>query len=242
MEMTIKQLASELGVSKPTVRSVIAELGFQEKLRKVGNRYMLSDMQISEIKLKISNKSENEVQPKTEKTEKSESEIQPKTEKTEKSESEVQPKSEKTEKSESEIQPKSEKTEKSESEVQPKTEKTEKSESEIQSKSEKTENNIFMEQLLILNKQLVAKDEQITMLQVQLAVKDRQINLLQEQIGQLTAAMENLTTALSAEQALHAGTIQKQLSEHSVMEHPNDVEQPRQKQSLFSRLFGRKEK
>ena len=214
MEMTIKQLASELGVSKPTVRSVIAELGFQEKLRKVGNRYMLSDMQISEIKLKISNKSENEVQPKTEKTEKSESEIQPKTEK----------------------------TEKSESKVQPKTEKTEKSESEIQSKSEKTENNIFMEQLLILNKQLVAKDEQITMLQVQLAVKDRQINLLQEQIGQLTAAMENLTTALSAEQALHAGTIQKQLSEHSVMEHPNDVEQPRQKQSLFSRLFGRKEK
>ena len=228
MEMTIKQLASELGVSKPTVRSVIAELGFQEKLRKVGNRYMLSDMQISEIKLKISNKSENEVQPKTEKTEKSESEIQPKTEK--------------TEKSESEIQPKSEKTEKSESEVQPKTEKTEKSESEIQSKSEKTENNIFMEQLLILNKQLVAKDEQITMLQAQLAVKDRRINLLQEQIGQLTAAMENLTTALSAEQALHAGTIQKQLSEHSVMEHPNDVEQPRQKQSLFSRLFGRKEK
>ena len=228
MEMTIKQLASELGVSKPTVRSVIAELGFQEKLRKVGNRYMLSDMQISEIKLKISNKSENEVQPKTEKTEKTESE--------------VQPKSEKTEKSESEIQSKSEKTEKSESEVQPKSEKTEKSESEIQSKSEKTENNIFMEQLLILNKQLVAKDEQITMLQAQLAVKDRQINLLQEQIGQLTAAMENLTTALSAEQALHAGTIQKQLSEHSVMEHPNDVEQPRQKQSLFSRLFGRKEK
>ena len=64
MEMTIKQLASELGVSKPTVRSVIAELGFQGKLRKVGNRYMLSDMQISEIKLKMSNKSENEVQPK----------------------------------------------------------------------------------------------------------------------------------------------------------------------------------
>ena len=131
MEMTIKQLASELGVSKPTVRSVIAELGFQEKLRKVGNRYMLSDMQISEIKLKISNKSENEVQPKTEKTEKSESEIQPKTEK---SESKVQPKTEKTEKSESEIQSKSEKTEKSESEVQPKTEKTEKSESEDRKK------------------------------------------------------------------------------------------------------------
>ena len=196
MEMTIKQLASELGVSKPTVRSVIAELGFQEKLRKVGNRYMLSDMQISEIKLKMSNRSESEVQPKSEKTEKSESEVQLKSEKTEKSESEVQP---------------------------------------------KTENNIFMEQLLILNKQLAVKDEQITMLQDQFAVKDRQINLLQEQISQLTAAMENLTASLNAEQALHAGTIQKQLTEHSVMDQPSDVDQSKQRQGFFSRLFGRKE-
>ena len=194
MEMTIKQLASELGVSKPTVRSVIAELGFQGKLRKVGNRYMLSDMQISEIKLKMSNRSESEVQPKSEKTEKSESEVQLKSEKTEKSESEVQP---------------------------------------------KTENNIFMEQLLILNKQLAVKDEQITMLQDQLAVKDRQINLLQEQISQLTAAMENLTASLNAEQALHAGTIQKQLTEHSVMDQPSDVDQSKQRQGFFSRLFGR---
>ena len=197
MEMTIKQLASELGVSKPTVRSVIAELGFQGKLRKVGNRYMLSDMQISEIKSKMSNKSENEVHSELEKTEKSKNEIQPKSEKTEKSESEVQ------------------------------------------LKSEKTENNIFIEQLL--NKQLAVKDEQITMYQAQLAVKDRQINLLQEQISQLTAAMENLTASLNAEQALHAGTIQKQLAEHSVMDQPSDVEQPKQKQGLFSRLFGRKE-
>ena len=194
MEMTIKQLASELGVSKPTVRSVIAELGFQGKLRKVGNRYMLSDMQISEIKLKMSNRSESEVQPKSEKTEKSESEVQLKSEKTEKSESEVQLKS---------------------------------------------ENNIFMEQLLILNKQLAVKDEQITMLQDQFAVKDRQINLLQEQISQLTAAMENLTASLNAEQALHAGTIQKQLTEHSVMDQPSDVDQSKQRQGFFSRLFGR---
>ena len=159
MEMTIKQLASELGVSKPTVRSVITELGFHDKLRKVGNRYMLSDMQISEIKLKMSNK------------------------------------------------------------------------------SEKTENNIFIEQLL--NKQLDVKDEQITMLQDQLTIKDKQINLLQEQISQLTAAMENLTASLNAEQALHAGTIQKQLTEHSVMDQPFDEEQPKQRQGFFSRLFGK---
>ena len=195
MEMTIKQLASELGVSKPTVRSVIAELGFHDKLRKVGNRYMLSDMQISEIKSKMSNKSENEVHSELEKTEKSKNEIQPKSEKTEKSESEVQ------------------------------------------LKSEKTENNIFIEQLL--NKQLAVKDEQITMFQAQLAVKDRQINLLQDQISQLTAAMENLTASLNAEQALHAGTIQKQLAEHSVMDQPSDAEQSRQKQGFFAKLFGR---
>ena len=181
MEMTIKQLASELGVSKPTVRSVITELGFHDKLRKVGNRYMLSDMQISEIKLKMSNKSENEVQLELEKTEKSKNEIQP--------------------------------------------------------KSEKTENNIFIEQLL--NKQLDVKDEQITMLQDQLTIKDKQINLLQEQISQLTAAMENLTASLNAEQALHAGTIQKQLTEHSVMDQPFDEEQPKQRQGFFSRLFGK---
>ena len=142
-------------------------------------------------------------------------------------------------KSENEVHSELEKTEKSKNEIQPKSEKTEKSESEVQLKSEKTENNIFIEQLL--NKQLAVKDEQITMFQAQLAVKDRQINLLQEQISQLTAAMENLTASLNAEQALHAGTIQKQLAEHSVMDQPSDVEQPKQKQGLFSRLFGRKE-
>ena len=78
-------------------------------------------------------------------------------------------------------------------------------------------------------------------LREQLVIKDNQIRLLQEQIGQLTNAMENLTTAFNAEQALHAGTIQKQLTEHSVMDQPSDVEQPKQKQGLFSRLFGRKE-
>ena len=83
--------------------------------------------------------------------------------------------------------------------------------------------------------------EQLAVLNNQLAIKDNQIHLLQEQIGQLTNAMENLTTALNAEQALHAGTIQKQLTEHSAMDHLSDVEQPKQKQGLFSRLFGRKE-
>lgn len=67
MEMTIKQLANELGVSKPTIRNAVSELGLQGKLCKIGNRYMLSDDQIMKIKLQISEKSKNEVSPKSEK-------------------------------------------------------------------------------------------------------------------------------------------------------------------------------
>ena len=47
MEMTIKQLAVELGVSKTTISKVISQLGFQNTLRKVGNKYILSETQIS---------------------------------------------------------------------------------------------------------------------------------------------------------------------------------------------------
>ena len=194
--MTIKQLANELGVSKPTIRNAVSELGLQGKLCKIGNRYMLSDDQIMKIKLQISEKSKNEVSPKSEKTEKSESEVSPKSEKTEKSESEVSPKSKKTEKS---------------------------------------ENDIWREQLAV-------KDGQIKLLQEQLIVKDCQINLLQEQISQLTSAMESMATALTASQALHAGTIQKQLTDHSeTVDQLSDCQkQLNQKQGLFSKLFGRK--
>ena len=195
MEMTLKQLANELGVSKPTIRNAVSELGLQGKLCKIGNRYMLSDDQIMKIKLQISEKSKNEVSPKSEKMEKSESEVLPKSEKTEKSESEVSPKSKKTEKS---------------------------------------ENDIWREQLAV-------KDGQIKLLQEQLIVKDRQINLLQEQISQLTSAMESMATALTASQALHAGTIQKQLTEHSdSIGQLSNQEQLEQKQNFFSKLFNRK--
>ena len=54
MEMTIKQLAGELNVSKSTVSRAIVQLGFQNKLRRAGNKYLLSEMQISLIKQQIS--------------------------------------------------------------------------------------------------------------------------------------------------------------------------------------------
>ncbi len=95
---------------------------------------------------------------------------------------------------------------------------------------------------------MTIKDEQIRLLQEQLIAQGKHIQLLQEQllakdnqIGQITVAMENMTTALTAAQALHAGTIQKQLTEYSVMEQSSDeLEQPKQKQSFFSKLFGKK--
>ena len=96
MEMTIKQLADELGVSKPTIRNIVSELGIQSKLRKVGNRYMLSDAQITQVKLQIL---KDGVLSESEKTEKSESEVLSESEKTEKSESEMLSESEKTENS-----------------------------------------------------------------------------------------------------------------------------------------------
>ena len=213
MEMTIKQLADELGVSKPTIRNIVSELGIQSKLRKVGNRYMLSDAQITQVKLQIL---KDGVLSESKKTEKSESGVLSESEKTEKSESGVLSESKKTEKSESGVLSESKKTEKS-------------------------ENSIVREQLSILSQQLTVKDNQIQVLQDQLIVKNSQIQILQEQIRQLTAAMDSMATALTGAQALHAGTIQKQLTGYNDrVEHSSDPEPQKQKQGFFSRLFGKK--
>ena len=190
MEMTIKQLANELGVCKQTVNNAILQLNLQDTLHKVGNKYLLSETQILQIKSQIKT---------------------PKTSKSTKSTNENEDNEEKTQETTTFFE-KSTKT--------PKTSK---------STNEKEKSTISFLEL------------QNEILREQLVIKDNQIRLLQEQIGQITNAMENLTTALNAEQALHAGTIQRQLSEHSVMDQPSDVEQPKQKQGLFSRLFGRKE-
>lgn len=45
MEMTIKQLAIQLGVSKTTISKAISALGLQGELKRSGNKYLLSDMQ-----------------------------------------------------------------------------------------------------------------------------------------------------------------------------------------------------
>ena len=156
MEMTIKQLADELGVSKTTISKVVSGLGFNGKLHKEEEKSQISQtLQTNE-------------------------------------------------------------------------------EEKIQISLLEKQNAILQEQLSILNKQLWVKDEQIKLLQEQLIAKD-------VQIGQVTTAMESMATALTAAQALHAGTIQKQLTDHSeIADSTSDYqEQPKQKQSFFSRLFSK---
>ena len=195
MEMTIKQLADELGVSKTTISKAVLVLGFNGKLHKVGNRYMLSEMQILQIKSKISQFSLNDEKKKTQ--------ISPTLQTDEEKKLQISPT----------LQTDEEK---------------------MQISLLKQQNAILQQQLSVLSKQLSVKDEQIKLLQEQLIAKD-------EQIGQITSAMESMATALAAEQALHAGTIQKQLTEHSLMDQPSDEEQSKRKQGIFSKLFGKKE-
>lgn len=60
MDITIKELADELGVSKPTISKAIDTLGIQTELRKVGNRFMLSETQVAAVKSQITQNSETE--------------------------------------------------------------------------------------------------------------------------------------------------------------------------------------
>ena len=201
MEMTIKQLAGELNVSKSTVSRAIVQLGFQNKLRRSGNKYLLSETQISLIKQQISKNA-------IEKTLQEEAESHHTTEKT--------------------LQGKAESHHAAEKSLQGEAESLHTTKKTLQ-EEDKTVNVFFQEQLSILNEQL--------------SIKDHQIQILQEQISQLTTAMESMATALTAAQALHAGTIQKQLTQKNITieeADPEESEQQKKKKGFFSRIFGSK--
>ena len=76
----------------------------------------------------------------------------------------------------------------------------------------------------------------IAVLREQLAVKDSQIAAQQEQIKTLTQSLHDTTAALTAAQALHAGTIQQQLTEQQA----SSEGQPEPEQrSIWQRIFKR---
>ena len=214
MEMTIKQLADELAVSKSTIGRAIVQLGFQDQLCKIGNKYMLSETQILQIKLQLSKDEE-------------EKSLQANSKTLHEEEKSLQANSKTLHEEEKSLQANSKTLHEEEKSLQANSKTLHGEEKSLQANQE-MQKAILQEQLSILNKQL--------------AIKDHQIQILQEQIGQLTVTMESMATALNAAQALHAGTIQKQLTEHSdSMEQMPDQEQPKQKKGIFSRLFGRKE-
>lgn len=223
--LSVKQLADEIGTNKLTIHRAINKLGLQGKLHKAGNRYMLSESQAKQIKSIVSGEIVSDVSENVSIVS-NVSEIVSSVPENVSNVSEIVSSVPKNVSNVSE---------------------THEMQSKHIEKTDKTYQPNQDLQLSILDRQLTVKDNQIQMLQEQLIEKDNQIKLLQEQliakdnqIGQITAAMESMATALTAEQALHAGTIQKQLADHSVKEEI-ETEQPKQKQSFFSRIFGKRE-
>ena len=79
----------------------------------------------------------------------------------------------------------------------------------------------------------------IDTLQGQLEVKDRQLEQQAQTITRLTDALAAAQQTAAVAQALHAGTIQKQLLAGEVGAIQKETEQG-EKRGLFSRIFGRK--
>jgi DNA-binding GntR family transcriptional regulator len=177
MEMTIKQLANQLGVSKTTISKAIFALGLQGELKRSGNKYLLSEVQIESVKTQIANQKSQTAGQKS------------------------------------------------------------------QTENQNALIEVLQKQLTLLNGQLNIKDDQIRTHQEQIRLLQEQIVSKDKQIEQITVAMENITAALTASQALHAGTIQQQLTEQNSSREntaPDDPEQPKQKQGFFSKFFGKK--
>ena len=202
MGKTIKQVAAELNVSKPTVAKAIEQCGLSDALTRVGNRFELSDEQVETIKSQISPICDS---PKTQ----TESEI-------------IQ-----NLQSDDVL------------ETQKPQEKAEKS----QAESQIPQNSIIE----LLHGQLEALQQQLTVKDEQLAAKDKQLADLTAALLSAQEQHKALTDALTAAQALHAGTIQERLT---VAEQPSSdevtvpvgeapSEQPPKKRGFFARLFGK---
>ena len=193
MQMTIRQLANELGVSKTTINKIISGLGVQHTIQKIGNKYLLSETQILQIKMQL-----------------------------------AQSEKSKTENLKSQTDNQKSKTQNLKSQTNDQKSKTENLKSQIDNQN----------LILILEKQLSLLNEQLAIKDGQIMDYREQIKFYQEQIFMLTQSLHDATTALTAAQALHAGTIQKQLTEYSVKDQSSDEqEQPKQKQGFFSKLF-----
>lgn len=168
MSMTVKQLAEELGVSKPTISKAITDLGLQGNLHKIGNRFILEDSEIDAIKSQI-------------------------------------------------LQT-------------PRPQEPQEMETATEKQSEKAETETEKTLISLL-------ESQITILSQQLQVKDNQIAAQQEQIKTLTQSLHDTTAALTAAQALHAGTIQQQLADKQASHEGQAEPDSEERQGFWQRIF-----
>lgn len=102
------------------------------------------------------------------------------------------------------------------------------------------------------SKLLNTLQQTVSMLQQQLLAKDRQIDDLTAMLKASQEQQATLASALTAAQALHAGTIQDRLTEHagstedpaedndSLADQEKAPEAPEKKLGLFARIFGKK--
>lgn len=209
MSKTIKQVATELNVSKPTITKAIELCGLSDSLVRVGNRFELTDEQVQLIKSQISQKTEKSKNEDPSKMKKTQNENHFKAPKTKNSESETL---------KSQI---------------------------LQTKSQDSIIAILHEQIGMLQQQLATKDEQLSAKDEQLAAKDKQLNDLTAALVSAQDQHKALTDALTAAQALHAGTIQERLvvaeqqnaEEVSVSVNEASAEHEKIKRGFFSRFF-----
>ena len=102
------------------------------------------------------------------------------------------------------------------------------------------------------SKLLDVLQQTVSMLQQQLLAKDKQIDDLTAMLKASQEQQATLASALTAAQALHAGTIQDRLAEHggstedlagannSLGDRGKSPEAPEKKLGLFARIFGKK--
>lgn len=115
---------------------------------------------------------------------------------------------------------------------------------EISETSKTPESNETVETTLLsaLQTQIDTLKQHNALLSEQLSIKDGQIAAQQEQIRTLTESLHDTTAALTAAQALHAGTIQQQLTEQqasseSVSEGVPVPEPKPERQGFWQRIF-----
>lgn len=119
-------------------------------------------------------------------------------------------------------------------------ESTETSETQGNEVSETSESTETAEITLIsaLQAQIDTLQQHNALLSEQLSTKDNQIAMQADQIKQLTESLRDTTAALTAAQALHAGTIQKQLTEQQAnSESVSEGEPEPEQRSFWRRLF-----